>query len=322
MIVWSLFLLMIGVFLALDLGVFNRDSHVISYKEASRWTLIWSIIGLSFSSIIYIIYYNGWLAPSSKTSSPFTASIEYLTGYIIELTLSIDNIFVIAMIFRSFKIPLKYQHRVLFWGILGALFFRGLMIVFGVVLMERFTWSTYVFGSFLIFTAIKMALTDEEKDFDPKSSIIYRIIRKLIPVTGRIVSQRFFVKKGGLNIATPLFLALVLIEFTDILFALDSIPAILGITRDPFLVFSSNIFAILGLRSMYFFVANMLDSFHYMQHSLTAILIYVGIKLILANHYHLSLGLSLGVIALSVILGVYFSIRYKREHTTEELLLK
>ncbi len=319
MIVWFLFLLMIGIFLALDLGVFNRHSHEISYKEASRWTLFWTLIGLSFSGIIYLIYNQGWLGPSAKTSEPLTASIEYLTGYIIELTLSIDNIFVIAMIFRSFKIPLKYQHRVLFWGILGALLFRGLMIVFGVVLIESFTWTTYVFGAFLIFTAIKMALSDEEHEFDPKKSWIYRTIRKIIPVTGRIDSQHFLVKKRGLTIATPLFLALILIEFTDVLFALDSIPAILGITRDPFIVFTSNIFAIMGLRSMYFFVANMLDSFHYLKYSLTVILIYVGIKLILANHYHLSLGLSLGVIALSLILGIYFSVRYKKEHDGSSL---
>ena len=316
MIVWSLFLLMIGIFLALDLGVFNRHSHEISYKEASRWTLVWTILGISFSAIVYLIYSNGWLT-TARTTVPLTASIEYLTGYIIELTLSIDNIFVIAMIFRSFKIPLKYQHRVLFWGIIGALLFRGLMIVFGVVLIENFTWSTYVFGAFLIFTAIKMAFSKDDHEFDPKKSWLYRTVRKILPVTGRIDSHHFLVKKRGLTIATPLFLALVLIEFTDVLFALDSIPAILGITRDPFLVFTSNIFAIMGLRSMYFFVANMLDSFHYLKYSLTVILIYVGIKLILANHFHLSIGLSLGIIAISIIAGVYFSIKYKKEHQVD-----
>ncbi len=315
MLIWSLFLLMIGIFLALDLGVFNKNAHEISYKEASRWTLIWTSIGISFSAIVYLIYANGWIEGSSKTTNPIPASIEYLTGYIIELTLSIDNIFVIAMIFKSFKIPLKYQHRVLFWGIIGALVFRGLMIFFGVVLIEKFTWTTYVFGAFLIFTAVKMVFSDDEKEFDPKQSFVYKTIRKLMPVTGRIDGQKFFISRRGLTIATPLFLALILIELTDVLFALDSIPAILGITRDPFLVFTSNIFAIMGLRSMYFFVANMLDSFHYLKYSLTVILTYVGIKLILANHYHLPLGLSLGLIAVSIAAGIFFSLKYKEDHT-------
>lgn len=318
MIVWVLFLCMITVFLALDLGVFNREAHEISYKEATKWTIAWSTLGVLFSGMIFLIYSNQWIEISAHTKSPMEAAIQYLTGYIIELTLSIDNIFVIAIIFKSFRIPLKYQHRVLFWGILGALIFRGLMIVFGVLLIQQFSWTTYVFGGFLIFTAIKMAVTDEESEFDPKKSMIYKLVRKMIPVTGRIDGQKFIIRKSGMAIATPLFLALVLIEFTDVLFALDSIPAILGITTDPFLVFSSNIFAILGLRSMYFFIANMLDSFHYLKHSLTVILIYVGIKLILSNHYHLSIGLSLGVILVSITAGILLSIKYKKDHVGEK----
>lgn len=318
MIVWVLFLFMITVFLALDLGVFNREAHEISYKEATKWTIAWSTLGVLFSGMIFLIYSNQWIEISAHTKSPMEAAIQYLTGYIIELTLSIDNIFVIAIIFKSFRIPLKYQHRVLFWGILGALIFRGLMIVFGVLLIQQFSWTTYVFGGFLIFTAIKMAVTDEESEFDPKKSMIYKLVRKMIPVTGRIDGQKFIIRKRGMAIATPLFLALVLIEFTDVLFALDSIPAILGITTDPFLVFSSNIFAILGLRSMYFFIANMLDSFHYLKHSLTVILIYVGIKLILSNHYHLSIGLSLGVILVSITAGILLSIKYKKDHVAEK----
>ena len=296
MIVWVLFLCMITVFLALDLGIFNREAHEISYKEATKWTIAWSTLGVLFSGMIYLIYSNQWIEISAHTKSPLEAAIQYLTGYIIELTLSIDNIFVIAIIFKSFRIPLKYQHRVLFWGILGALIFRGLMIVFGVLLIQQFTWITYVFGGFLIFTAIKMAVTDEESEFDPKKSMIYKLVRKMIPVTWRIDGQKFIIRNRGMAIATPLFLALVLIEFTDVLFALDSIPAILGITTDPFLVFSSNIFAILGLRSMYFFIANMLDSFHYLQLSLTVILIYVGVTLILSTHYPLSIVMSMVVI--------------------------
>lgn len=319
MIVWVLFLIMIAIFLAMDLGIFNKEAHEITYKEATKWTIAWSTLGVLFSGMIYLIYSNQWIEVNQHTASPFEASIQYLTGYIIELTLSIDNIFVIAVIFKSFRIPLKYQHRVLFWGILGALLFRGLMIIFGVLLIEQFSWTTYVFGGFLIFTAIKMAVSDEESEFDPKKSMIYKLVRKMIPVTGRIDSQKFIIRKKGMAIATPLFLALILIEFTDVLFALDSIPAILGITTDPFLVFTSNIFAILGLRSMYFFVANMLDSFHYLKYSLTVILVYVGVKLILSNHYHLSIGLSLSVILLSVLAGIIFSIKYKKEHVGDKV---
>lgn len=314
MVVWILFFCMIAVFLAVDLGIFNKNAHEISYKEATKWTIVWSTIGILFSGVIYLIYANQWIEISLHTRSPFEASVQYLTGYIIELTLSVDNIFVIAIIFKSFRIPLKYQHRVLFWGILGALVFRGIMIFFGVILIEKFEWTTYLFGAFLIFTAIKMAGSNEENEFDPKNSWINKVVRKIIPVTSRIDNEKFLIRRNGLIIATPLLLALILIEFTDILFALDSIPAILGITTDPFLVFTSNIFAILGLRSMYFFVANMLDSFHYLKYSLTVILIYVGIKLMLANHYHLSIGLSLGIILISIVAGILFSLKYKREH--------
>jgi tellurite resistance protein TerC len=314
MIVWVSFFILIAIFLAVDLGIFNREAHEITYKEATKWTIGWSTLGILFSGVIYLIYQNGWMHAPSESTTPTQSAVEYLTGYIIELTLSIDNIFVIAMIFKSFKIPKKYQHRVLFWGIVGALVFRGLMIGFGVILIEKFTWTTYIFGAFLIYTAIKMAFSDDDHEFDPKKSFVYKGVRKLMPVTARLDDQKFFIRRSGLVIATPLFLALILVEFTDILFALDSIPAILGITTDPFIVFTSNIFAILGLRSMYFFVANMLDSFHYLKYSLTVILTYVGVKLILANHFHLSIGLSLGIIVVSVLVGILFSIKYKKEH--------
>lgn len=318
MLVWILFFVMIAIFLALDLGVFNSTPHEISYKEATRWTTLWVSLGTLFSGIIYLIYMNQWIVAHHSIQNPLQACLEYLTGYIIELTLSIDNIFVIAMIFKSFKIPLIYQHRVLFWGIIGALLFRGLMIYFGVTLLENFKWTTYVFGIFLIITAIKMAFSKEEEGFNPKKSRIFKMLRKIMPISSKMEGEKFILKKRGLWIATPLFVALILIEFTDVLFALDSIPAILGITTDPFLVFSSNIFAILGLRSMYFFVANMLDSFHYLKYSLTVILIFVGVKLILSSHMHFSLWLTLGVIALSIGLGIYASLRYKQTHPLHE----
>ncbi|KAB7531664.1 TerC/Alx family metal homeostasis membrane protein [Flagellimonas olearia] len=307
MMVWGLFLLGILVFLALDLGVFNKNAHVISVKEASLWTTIWVSLSFLFSGVIY------WLYATDKIDNvdalvPMEASLKYITGYLIELSLSIDNIFVIAVIFTSFQIPQKYQHRVLFWGILGAIVFRGLMIFFGVALIKKFSFTTYLFGAFLIFTALRM-LRSKQKPFNPKTSAIYRNLRKVMPITSHMEGQKFFVKLRHITAATPLFIALVVIEFTDVLFALDSVPAILAITSDPFLVFSSNMFAILGLRSMYFFLANMLDRFHYLKYSLVAILSFVGVKLLLAHHYIFPEWMSLGIIALSLLVGVLASMK-------------
>src|SRR5690606_15094253 len=242
--------------------------------------------------------------------TPMDASIKFITGYLIELSLSVDNIFVIAVIFASFNIPQKYQHRVLFWGILGAIVFRALMIFFGVILITKFSFATYVFGAFLLFTAIKM-LTSKEEKFNPKKSFVYRNLRKLMPITTHMEGQKFFVQRKHITAATPLFIALVVIEFTDILFALDSVPAISAITSDPSSLFSSNIFAILGLRSMYFFLAHMINRFSYLKYSLVAILVFVGVKLILAHHYKFPEWLSLGFIALSLILGVVISLNRK-----------
>jgi tellurite resistance protein TerC len=226
--------------------------------------------------------------------------------------LSADNIFVIAIIFSSFKIPQKFQHRVLFWGILGAIFFRGLMIFLGVALINKFDWITYVFGGFLIFTALKMLLTKEEEDFNPKDSKVYKIIGKIFPIKHEIHGQKFFVRENGINYVTPLFIALIVIELMDVIFAVDSVPAILAITADPFLVFSSNIFAILGLRSMYFFLANMLEKFSYIEYSLIAILTFVGIKMLLVHHYKLPEWASLGFIALALTSGVVFSLKKQK----------
>jgi tellurite resistance protein TerC len=293
--------------LALDLGVFNKNAHVISVKEASLWTTIWVSLSLLFSGVVYWLYATDKIA-NVDALGPMEASLKYITGYLIELSLSIDNIFVIAVIFSSFQIPQKYQHRVLFWGILGAIVFRGLMIFFGVALIKQFSFATYIFGAFLIFTAIRM-LRSKEKPFNPKTSAIYKNLRKVMPITSHMEGQKFFVKLRHITAATPLFIALVVIEFTDVLFALDSVPAILAITSDPFLVFSSNMFAILGLRSMYFFLANMLDRFHYLKYSLVAILSFVGVKLILAHHYTFPEWMSLGFIALSLLVGVLASMK-------------
>ncbi|QCX40045.1 TerC family protein [Aureibaculum algae] len=307
MIVWGLFILGILIFLALDLGVFNKNPHVISIKEASAWTAVWVTLSFLFSGVIYWLYGSGTIAnPDQLTAN--NATIKYITGYLIELSLSIDNIFVIAVIFSSFNIPLKYQHRVLFWGILGAIVFRALMIFFGVVLINKFSFTTYVFGAFLLFTAFKM-LTQKEETFNPKRSFVYRNLRKVMPITTQMDGQKFFMQLKHIKAATPLFITLVVIEFTDILFALDSVPAILAITSDPFLVFSSNIFAILGLRSMYFFLSNMLNKFEYLKYSLVAILTFVGVKLILAHHFKFPEWVSLTFIGLSLLIGILVSLR-------------
>lgn len=305
MIVWILFLLGILIFLALDLGVFNKKAHVISVKEASFWTAVWVTLSLLFTGVIYWLYGTGKV-DNVDGLTPMDASLKYITGYLIELSLSIDNIFVIAVIFTSFQIPQKYQHRVLFWGILGAIIFRALMIFFGVALIKKFSFTTYIFGAFLIFTALRMLFSKEEP-FNPKQSFVYRNLRKIMPITSQMQGQKFFIKLRHITAATPLFIALVVIEFTDILFALDSVPAILAITSDPFLVFSSNIFAILGLRSMYFFLAHMIDRFYYLKYSLVAILSFVGVKLILAHHYTFPEWFSLSFIAVALLTGILAS---------------
>ncbi|MCM5663296.1 TerC family protein [Galbibacter mesophilus] len=317
MIVWISFITLIVIFLAIDLGIFNKNPHEITNKEASVWTAIWVSTALLFSLVIFFIFKHGWVDnPDGLT--PTKALLKYITGYLIELSLSIDNIFVIAVIFTSFRIPKMYQHRVLFWGIIGAIVFRALMILFGVFLIKKFDWIIYVFGAFLIYTGIKMAFEKDDENYDPRDSFVYKTIRKFIPITPVINSEHFFIKKKHLTVATPLFIALIIIEFTDILFALDSIPAILAITSDPFLVFSSNIMAILGLRSMYFFLANMLERFGYLKYSLVVILSYVGVKMILSHHIEIPEWLSLSVIGLSLGAGVLFSLYQEKKEVLEE----
>ncbi|WP_026808902.1 TerC family protein [Arenibacter latericius] len=306
MLVWGAFIGLIIIFLALDLGVFHKNDHVIKSKEAGIWTAIWVLVAFSFSGIIYWLFNTGTIAnPTGLT--PSAAVLKYITGYLIELSLSIDNVFVIAVIFSSFKIPALYQHRVLFWGILGAIVFRALMIVFGVALINKFEWIIYVFGVFLLYTAFKMLRSDESK-FDPKSSLIFKQLKKLYPITSKIDGHKFFIKRMGIKAATPLFVALVIIELTDILFALDSIPAILAITADPFIVFSSNIFAILGLRSMYFLISRMLEKFRFINYSLVVILAFVGLKMLFSHHIDIPEWVSLTVISVSLIGGMVASL--------------
>jgi tellurite resistance protein TerC len=313
MLVWIGFLVLVTLFLALDLGVFNKNAHVISVKEASIWTAIWVTLALLFSFVVHWVYAEGYVANPTNIT-PNDASLKYITGYLIEKSLSIDNIFVIAVIFKSFKIPMIYQHRVLFWGVFGAIIFRAIMIFFGVLLINKFSFMTYIFGAFLLFTAFKMLRKqEEEEEFNPKKSWIYRNIRKVIPITSQIDKERFWVRKKNLLVATPLFVALIVIEIMDVLFAIDSVPAILAITADPFLVFTSNIFAILGLRSMYFFLSNMLKKFQYLEYSLIAILTFVGIKMLFVHYYKLPEWASLGFISLALIIGIWISIKKMNE---------
>ncbi|MEE4213962.1 MAG: TerC/Alx family metal homeostasis membrane protein [Bacteroidales bacterium] len=321
MLVWIIFIAAILIFMVIDLGIFNRQAHVISMKEATAWTITWICIALSFSGIVYLLYKNN-LVSNIDDLSPRSAVIKYITGYLIELSLSIDNIFVIAVIFTTFNIPMKYQHRVLFWGILGAIVFRLLMILFGVMLIHRIDWIIYVFGAFLLFTGINMYLKrNRESDF--RRSPIYRFVNRIFPVTSGLKGQRFFIRYKGKIILTPLMVALMVIEATDVLFAVDSVPAILAITSDPFLVFSSNILAILGLRSLYFFLSNMLDRFRNLKYSLIVILLYVGIKMILSHHtiigkYDIYIDFpewfSLSFIIAAMLAGILSSIRRDREN--------
>ncbi len=306
MLIWAAFILLIILFLALDLGVFNKRDHIIRSKEASLWTALWVTIALSFSGVIYWLYSNELIANPTNLE-PGQAVLNYITGYLIELSLSIDNIFVIAVILSAFSIPSMYQHRVLFWGILGAIVFRAIMIIFGVVLINRFDWVIYVFGVFLLYTAYKMFQSKDIK-FKPKESFVFKQMKKIFPLTSTMHGHDFFVKRMGITAATPLFVALILIELTDILFALDSIPAILAITADPFIVFSSNIFAILGLRSMYFLVSRMLSKFRFINYSLVVILGFVGLKMLGAEFVHVPEWISLSVILISLLSGIFASL--------------
>jgi len=306
MLIWGAFIVLICIFLALDLGIFNKEDHVIRSKEAGIWTAVWFTVAMSFSGIIYWLFSSG-IIDNPTALTPGTAVLKYITGYLIELSLSIDNVFVIAVIFSAFGIPPVYQHRVLFWGILGAIVFRAFMILFGVALINRFEWTIYVFGIFLLYTSYKMLRTGNS-DFNPKESFVFKQIKKIYPITTVINGHNFFIKKMGLTVATPLFVALIVIEITDIMFALDSIPAILAITANPFIVFSSNILAILGLRSMYFLISRMLAKFRFIHYSLVVILAFVGFKMLLAHKFYPPEWVSLIVIVASLLGGVVTSL--------------
>lgn len=308
MLLWSIFIVFILFLLGLDLGVFNRDNHVPSTREALRWTSLWAVVGLSFSLVVYYLYDHHW---GTRDLAGGDAVLKYLSGYLVELSLSMDNVFVMALIFKYFKIPQQFQHRVLFWGILGALIFRGIMIGAGVWLLEQFQWMMYLFGIILIYSAYKMLTSEEE--VDPNRNPIIKYAKKIFPVSKQIEDESFFVRRKHILAATPLFIALLMIETTDVLFAFDSIPAILAITTDPFLVFSSNVFAILGLRSLYFVLASMMDRFEYMKYSLAIILFFVAAKMMLHQYWHPAEWLSLVVIFILLAGGVFVSLYQTRK---------
>jgi tellurite resistance protein TerC len=279
---WAAFLVFVAAMLALDLGVFNRGHRTITTRQALGWCGVWFSLAMAFNGLIY------------ATQGPQVA-LEFFTGYLVEICLSVDNIFVFIVVFTYFKVPAQHQHRVLFWGILGAAIMRFVFILAGVSLLERFHWLIYGFGAFLVFTGIKMALPKKE-ELDPEKNIVVRLFRKFFPVTPDYVGGKFFVRENGRRLATPLFIVLIVIETTDLAFALDSIPAVLAITKNAFIVFTSNIFAILGLRSLYFALSGVMGLFRYLGFGLALILVFIGAKMLLTEICHIGIGPSLGVI--------------------------
>jgi tellurite resistance protein TerC len=333
--IWVAFIGFVVLMLALDLGVFHRKAHVVSVKEALAWSAVWLSMGLAFAVFVYFAYDGRWFglgtvvdAVDGLVNGGVNAAEKYLTGYVVEKSLSVDNIFVIAMIFGFFAVPPLYQHRVLFWGILGALLMRGAMIGLGAKLIAEFHWILYLFAVFLILTAIKMLFLKTDSA-DPNKNIVVRLTRRLFPVTARFHGEHFVVRAGapasyesevpgaptvldevverarpGTLLLTPLALALIMVETTDLIFAVDSIPAIFAITADPFLVFTSNVFAILGLRSLYFALAGMVKKFRHLKIALAVVLMVVGVKMLLAEWLKLALGSHFNLYLLAVILSV------------------
>lgn len=318
-ILYAGFIGFVLLLLALDLGVFHRTAHVITVREALKWSALWISIGLAFSGFIYVAYDHHWfgLGSGAHAADGYHAFGSYLTGFVVEKALAVDNIFVIAMLFTLLRVPPIHQHRVLFWGIVGALLMRGLMIGVGAALIAQFTWILYVFGAFLLITGIKMLVTHD--DHEVKESFLVRTVRRILPVTDELHGSAFFVRlANGARRGTPLLLALVLVELSDVLFAVDSIPAVFAVTTDPFLVFTSNVFAILGLRSLFFALAGMMERFKYLGTALAIVLIVIGVKMLAHDFLHELLGAHfnlymLGVIAAILAVGVTASLVSTRE---------
>jgi tellurite resistance protein TerC len=299
-LLWAIFIVLILVMLAIDLGVLNRRAHEITLGESLRESLLWISLAVLFNIGIY--FWSG----SEK-------ALLFFTGYLVEESLSVDNLFVFLMIFTYFSVPARYQHKVLFWGILGAVVMRGLFIAGGVTLLHRFHWLIYIFGAFLIFTGLRL-LWDKGRKINPERNPLIRLVRKVLPVTETYQEDKFFIRVQGRLLATPLFIVLLVVETTDIIFAVDSIPAILAITTDPLIVYTSNIFAILGLRALFFALAGFMRLFHYLNYGLSAILIFIGIKMLIANFYQVPTALALGVIAGVLAVSILASLLFGAKH--------
>ena len=284
---WTGFLAFVALMLALDLGVFNRRAHVVSLKEALAWCAVWFGLAMAFNLLVAL------KMPATAGSNP---GLEFFTGYIVELCLSVDNVFVFIVIFQYFRVEPKHQHRVLFWGILGAVVMRALFIFAGISLINAFHWIIYVFGAFLVYTGVKLALPKKADGFAPEKNPAVKLARKFLPVTSHFEGGRFFTRVDGRLHATPLFIVLIIVETTDVMFALDSIPAVIAITRNEFIIFTSNIFAILGLRSLYFAVAGIMQLFRYLNVGLAIILVFVGSKMLASHYVSIPIKLSLGII--------------------------
>lgn len=301
---WILFAVLVGGLLSLDLFVFHRSAHAVRMREAAIWVAVWVALGLAFGAWIFV-------------TMGATSGAEYLAGYLIEYSLSMDNVFVFAVLFGYFAVPPQYQHRLLFWGVLGAIVFRAIFILAGTALLESFHFVVYVFGALLLFTAWRMVYAGAEH-VDPSQNPILRLLRRFARVTDTYEGQRFFIRREGLLWATPLFAALVAIETSDIMFAIDSVPAILAITTDTFIVFTSNAFAIMGLRSLYFLLAGLIERFEYLKYGLAALLAFAGLKMLLSDVIHLDVWLSLGIIVGILVVSVVVSLVATRDRGLPE----
>jgi len=299
---WILFNLFVLAMLVLDLGVFHRRAHTVKFREALAWSVAWIALAAIFAVVIF--FWHGR-----------TPALEFVTGYVIELSLSVDNLFVFLLIFRFFQVPAIHQHKVLFWGILGALIMRAIFIAAGVTLIERFHWIIYAFGAFLVYSGIKLFFQNEA-EIHPEKNPVLRLFRRWVPVTKDYVDNKFFVRSPGLY-ATPLFVVLLVVETTDLLFAVDSIPAILAITRDAFIVYTSNVFAILGLRSMYFALAGMMEMFRYLHYGLSLVLVFVGAKMLVSHYLEIPTPVALATVAGVLVISVIASMADPRKETAE-----
>jgi tellurite resistance protein TerC len=316
---WIAFLLLVLLLLGLDLGLLNRRPHAITARQALRWTAFWVAIALTFNVAIGFMYEYGWFGVGTRYGTGLTgeqAALQFFTAYLVEESLSVDNLFVMALVFRSFGVPERYQHRVLFLGILGALIFRATFIIAGLALIQLFHWTVYLFGALLVFTAVRMLFAKEEAP-ELRDNMFVKLAQRLVPITSDYHGEKLLVRLDGRLYATPLMLALVVIETSDVIFAVDSVPAVLGVTQDPFIAFTSNVFAILGLRSLYFALAAVLSSFQYLKFSLVMVLAFVGTKMLLTHYLPIGSGLSLLVIVALLAGGVITSIIAKRKAEPE-----